>query len=167
MTPDEYVALAVRTEATDMEAIADRLLPLDPNLKLSIAADSTDLMTLLPPLSFGTEGMPDLDFKPVRLLHAAIGMCTETGELQDQLKKHIFYGKPLDTTNLVEEMGDLMWYVGIMCDALKVSLEDVMIKNIAKLKARYPEKFTEDKALNRNLFDEREVLEATNEANSK
>lgn len=160
MTPDEYVALAVRTEATDMEAIADRLLPLDPNLKLSLTGPPDWL--LFNPLTM-TEGIPDLDFKPVRLLHAAIGMCTETGELQDQLKKHIFYGKPLDTTNLVEEMGDLMWYVGIMCDTLKVSLEDVMIKNIAKLKARYPEKFTEDKALNRNLFDEREVLEGVNE----
>lgn len=158
MTPDEYVALAVRTEAKDMEAIEDRLIPINPQMLLPPSL-------IFDPLVGQVESYAD--WTMIRLLHASIGMCTETGELQDQLKKHIFYGKPLDTTNLVEEMGDLMWYVGIMCDTLKVSLEDVMIKNIAKLKARYPEKFTEDKALNRNLFDEREMLEGANEANSK
>jgi NTP pyrophosphatase (non-canonical NTP hydrolase) len=95
----------------------------------------------------------------VRLLHAMIGMCTESGEIQDQIKKHIFYGKQIDKTNLVEEVGDLMWYVGVMCSELGVDLEDVMEKNIAKLRARYGEKFTEAAALNRNLEAERKILE--------
>lgn len=95
----------------------------------------------------------------IRLMHAMVGMCTESGEIQDQLKKHIFYGKPLDKTNLVEELGDLMWYVGIMSDELGVPLSEVMEKNIAKLKARYGDKFTEAAALTRNLDKEREILE--------
>jgi NTP pyrophosphatase (non-canonical NTP hydrolase) len=95
----------------------------------------------------------------VRLMHAMIGMCTESGEIQDQLKKHIFYGKPLDKTNLVEELGDLMWYVGVMCSELNVDLDEVMEKNIAKLKKRYGEKFTEAAALNRDLDSERKILE--------
>jgi NTP pyrophosphatase (non-canonical NTP hydrolase) len=99
------------------------------------------------------------DTGTVRLMHAMIGMATESGEIQDQLKKHIFYGKPLDKTNLVEELGDLMWYVGIMANQLDVSLEEVMEKNIAKLRKRYGEKFTEAAALNRNLDAERKILE--------
>lgn len=100
------------------------------------------------------------DTGSVRLLHAAIGMCTESGEIQDQLKKHLFYGKPLDRTNLVEELGDLMWYIGVMSAELGVPLEEVMDKNIAKLKARYGTKFTEAAALLRNLEKERSILEA-------
>ena len=95
----------------------------------------------------------------VRLLHAAIGMCTEAGEIQDQLKKAIFYGKTLDKVNIVEEIGDIMWYIGIACDTLGVSLEEIMQKNHEKLKARYGTKFTEAAALNRNLDAEREILE--------
>jgi NTP pyrophosphatase (non-canonical NTP hydrolase) len=99
------------------------------------------------------------DTGTVRLMHAMIGMCTESGEIQDQLKKAIFYGKPLDRTNLIEELGDLMWYVGVMCSELNVDLGEVMEKNIAKLKKRYGEKFTEAAALNRDLDSERKILE--------
>lgn len=95
----------------------------------------------------------------IRLLHSAIGLCTESGEIQDALKKAIFYGKPLDKTNLVEELGDLMWYIGIACSELGVTLEEVKAKNIAKLKARYGAKFTEAAALNRDLKTERDILE--------
>lgn len=95
----------------------------------------------------------------IRLLHAAIGLATEAGEIQDQLKKAIFYGKTLDKVNLEEELGDLFWYIAIMSDALGVPFENIMEKNIAKLKARYGDKFTETAALERNLIAEREILE--------
>lgn len=94
----------------------------------------------------------------IRLLHAAFGMCTETGEFTDQLKKHIFYGKPLDVTNLKEEIGDAFWYFAIACDVLGVTFEELQERNIAKLTARYPDKFDENLALNRNLDKERETL---------
>ena len=45
-----------------------------------------------------------------RLLHGVIGLVTETSELLDAIKKSLFYGKPLDKTNLIEELGDLLWY---------------------------------------------------------
>jgi NTP pyrophosphatase (non-canonical NTP hydrolase) len=95
----------------------------------------------------------------IRLLHAAIGLATEAGEIQDQLKKAVFYGKPLDKVNLEEELGDLFWYIAIMSDTLGVSFDQIMEKNIAKLKARYGDKFTEKAALERNLDAEREILE--------
>lgn len=99
------------------------------------------------------------DTGTVRLLHAMVGLCTESGEIQDQIKKHVFYGKPLDKTNLVEELGDLFWYIGVMSAELGVSFEEIMAKNNAKLRARYGAKFTERAALNRNLENERKVLE--------
>lgn len=94
-----------------------------------------------------------------RLLHSAVGCCTEAGELQDALKRELFYGKSFDATNLCEEYGDLLWYVAIGLDALGVSMEDCMERNIAKLQARYPSKFDAHRAVNRDLAAERKALE--------
>ena len=98
----------------------------------------------------------------VRLVHAMIGMVTEAGEFQDMMKKHLMYGKEIDRTNLVEELGDIMWYVGLACSELGVSLDEVMAINNAKLAARYGDVFTEA-ALNRDLETERKILEGKDE----
>lgn len=100
-----------------------------------------------------------LPIETQRLLHGAMGVVTESGELMDALKKHIYYGAELDKTNVKEEIGDLLWYVGILCDTLGLTFEEVFETNIAKLKARYGDKFNETGALNRNLEKEREILE--------
>ena len=94
-----------------------------------------------------------------RLLHAGIGLATESGEFLDALKKHVFYGKALDTVNLSEEMGDIFWYCALISDELGVDFAKVMETNIAKLKARYGDKFSEQKADHRNLQKERSILE--------
>jgi NTP pyrophosphatase (non-canonical NTP hydrolase) len=99
------------------------------------------------------------DPKIVNLLHAAIGCATETGEIQDALKRHVFYGKELDEPNLVEELGDVLWYVALLCHTLNVDLEDAMKKNIEKLAERYPDKFTQTDAINRNTSAERVIFE--------
>ncbi len=104
----------------------------------------------------------------IRLLHAFIGLETEVGEILDALKKHIFYGKELDVVNLAEELGDLDWYKAIATDALATMLErdpyelETSIKqtNIAKLKARFPNKFNSTDAIERNLDVERQILES-------
>ncbi len=93
-------------------------------------------------------------------LHAAMGLCTEAGEIQDHLKRVIFYGKPVDKVNLAEELGDILWYVALMAHELKLEISDIMEMNIDKLKIRFPEKFTEELAIDRNLDKERETLEA-------
>jgi NTP pyrophosphatase (non-canonical NTP hydrolase) len=92
------------------------------------------------------------------LLHACMGLSTEAGEFQDAIKKHIFYGKDLDKINLKEELGDILWYCAIALSALNTDFESVMGKNIDKLKARYPEKFTEDLAINRDVKKERKII---------
>lgn len=100
------------------------------------------------------------DYNKERLLHACMGMQTETAEFTDALKKSIFYGKTLDVVNLKEELGDLLWYVSIAMDELGTNYDAEMQRVINKLKSRYPEKFTEEKAENRDLKTEREILEA-------
>ena len=97
-----------------------------------------------------------------RLLHAGMGLSTEAGEFLDALKKHIFYGKELDRVNLAEEMGDVFWYCAIVASELGINFEEVMDKNIEKLKARYGEKFSEEKADSRDLTKERDILEKQN-----
>lgn len=96
-----------------------------------------------------------------RALHGAMGLCTEAGELMDAYKKHVFYGKPLDVTNIKEELGDVLWYVAELCEVYNFTFEELMELCIAKLRKRYPQKFTPDAALNRNLEEERRVLETS------
>lgn len=93
-----------------------------------------------------------------RVVHAIFGLFTEIGELTDIFKRHIFYGKEIDYTNFDEEIGDCLWYLAILMDFCGVDFEQCMERNIAKLTARYPEKFTEEDALNRDLNAERSVL---------
>ena len=107
-------------------------------------------------LSAGLNISPEM----ARQLHAAIGLSTEAGELTDAFKKALFYGKPLDRVNVIEEAGDLLWYLALLFDSLGSSFEEAADKVIAKLRARYPEKFSGELALNRDLVTERAVLEA-------
>lgn len=94
------------------------------------------------------------------LIHYVLGLGTEAGEIQDIVKKAIAYNKPMDTTHMKEELGDLLWYVARIMDWYGFTFESVMETNIAKLRARYGDKFTEYAALNRDLAKEREVLES-------
>lgn len=93
------------------------------------------------------------------LLHGAIGLCTEIGELQDQIKRHVFYGKGLDIVNVEEELGDLCYYIAIICNALQLDWDNILKKNIEKLKIRYPQGFSESNAINRNITEEIKVFE--------
>lgn len=106
-----------------------------------------------------TEASVVHDFDP-RVLHAAIGLVTESGELIDALKKSIFYGREIDMTNVKEEAGDILWYLAILFDAIGTDFTTEQKRVIEKLKTRFPEKFTEEAAYNRDLVAERKVLES-------
>ena len=92
-------------------------------------------------------------------LHMILGMQTESAEIADVYKKHIAYGKELDLVNIKEELGDQMWYIANLCNLHGWDLRDIMSTNIKKLEARFPDKFSQEKALNRDLKTEREILE--------
>jgi NTP pyrophosphatase (non-canonical NTP hydrolase) len=95
----------------------------------------------------------------VDLLHAALGLTTETGEFADSIKRHLFYNDNLDMVNLKEELGDILWYAALALRAIGASFDQVMQMNIDKLKARFPYKFDYNAVLNRDLDKERSVLE--------
>jgi NTP pyrophosphatase (non-canonical NTP hydrolase) len=95
-----------------------------------------------------------------RIEHAIMGMVTESAELMAVIKKTKIYGKDLDKLGLIDEAGDVMWYLAILADELGVSFEDLWEKNVAKLTKRYPEKFSSDLALNRDMDGERKILES-------
>ena len=93
-----------------------------------------------------------------RVLHHLDGLVTEIGELRDAYKKHIFYGTPLDRVNVVEEVGDIEYYLELFCDAENINREDARNRVINKLRQRYPEKFTQKDAIDRDLSKERAEL---------
>lgn len=101
----------------------------------------------------GVTGELNLDHDKVRLLHTVLGIATEAGEVVDVLKKEIFYHREFDKEHFLKELGDVLWYVAMAADILGVKLEDVMNMNIAKLRARYPEKFSCELANNRKEGD--------------
>lgn len=96
----------------------------------------------------------------VDLLHAIIGKSTEAAELLEAILTPICgVDKPVDHVNILEEIGDGFWYDGIALEALGASFEMVAGMNNAKLRKRFPNKFTEADAINRDLKGERKTLE--------
>ena len=82
-----------------------------------------------------------LSTKDDLLEHMIIGCFTEVSEIADAYKKHKFYKRDLNVQNLKEELGDLMWYMYQMLEALDYAPEDCRRDNIWKLLKRYPDKF--------------------------
>ena len=91
--------------------------------------------------------------------HMLFGMSTEIGELQDIFKKKMAYNKDMDWVNVKEEIGDLMFYVASFCRINGFDLDNIIATNVSKLEYRYPEKFTQKSAKNRDLKGERNILE--------
>jgi hypothetical protein len=90
------------------------------------------------------------DLQMMRLLHVGIGLATEACEILGQLKKYIYYGKTLDHAKLVSDLGDSSWYERIGCAAEGVSLDEMIARNVAELRVRFPDAFDESKAVNRD-----------------
>lgn len=87
-----------------------------------------------------------------RLVNGVLGLCGETGEVADIVKKAMFQGHSLDEQHIVEELGDIAWYLAITADALGIGLDEIFEKNSAKLRARYPDGFDADKSIHRKEY---------------
>jgi NTP pyrophosphatase (non-canonical NTP hydrolase) len=85
-------------------------------------------------------------------------MTGEVGELAALLEKHVWYGKGLDLDGLVEELGDLCWYIAELCNATGLDLGVILATNIAKLRKRYPDRYTDFDQENRDEKAEREAM---------
>lgn len=87
------------------------------------------------------------------LLNGCLGLSGEVGEFNDMIKKWIFHEKPLDEEHAKKECGDIFWYLAMICDSFDWDMDEILGMNIDKLKARYPEGFSVEKANNRKEGD--------------
>ena len=87
------------------------------------------------------------------IFNACLGLSGEVGELNDMIKKWIFHEKPFDEEHAKKELGDVMWYVAMMCESFGWDLDEIMQMNVDKLKARYPKGFSVERANNRKEGD--------------
>ena len=85
-----------------------------------------------------------------KVLNGLMGLNGEAGECIDILKKHFFQGHELDKDKLIDELGDVLWYIAETCEGLGVTMEEVAIRNIGKLRKRYPHGFEVGRSINRN-----------------
>ena len=95
---------------------------------------------------------PELSKKDV-LINSVMGLCGESGEAIDIVKKWLAQGHELDKEHLVKELGDIAWYLAEAATALDIPLEDILQANIEKLKRRYPDGFKTDNSLERTKDD--------------
>jgi NTP pyrophosphatase (non-canonical NTP hydrolase) len=89
--------------------------------------------------NFGSDG----------LMHAAVGIAGEAGELLDAIKKVWVYDKPIDRENIIEELGDIEWYMQALRSLLEITREETIAANIAKLRKRYPDGYSDAHAVAR------------------
>ena len=80
------------------------------------------------------------------LINGVMGLCGESGEAIDLVKKHLHQGHPLDREKLVKELGDIAWYLAEAATALDMPLEDIFQANIDKLRKRYPDGFATERS---------------------
>ena len=105
---------------------------------------------------FVASRMKPMETLQADLIHMTLGVAGEAGELVDAIKKHWAYGKPLDVGNVVEELGDLLFYIqgvlnivtsqGVLAPE---TLEDLMVANMNKLSKRYPTGYSDQAAIAR------------------
>lgn len=83
------------------------------------------------------------------LMNAVMGLNGEAGECIDIVKKWLFQGHYLDRKHLIEELGDVAWYLAVACESIDVPLSDCFDGVIEKLKKRYPDGFDSRRSINR------------------
>lgn len=144
MTGNEYQNLAMRTnDGRGMQ----RLI----NMADDIEHYRQYQINKLPLPEGGLEVELDVDLGS--LINGLFGLSGESGELIDMVKKWIFHEKELDEDHAKKELGDVMWYVAMICESFGWSLDEIMQMNVDKLKKRYPEGFDTERANNRKSED--------------
>lgn len=93
------------------------------------------------------------------LMNGALGLCGESGEVADIVKKAAFQGHDLDVAHVAEELSDVAWYLAVAAHAIGYDLDTIFEINVEKLKARYPDGFDADRSIHRPEY-EKEVTNA-------
>jgi NTP pyrophosphatase (non-canonical NTP hydrolase) len=87
--------------------------------------------------------------EPERLLDAAAGLAEESGEILGLVRKHVFQSHELQPAKLEAELGDALWCLAIIAKSAGLSLEHVAAANVAKLRARYPDGYSDSASRDR------------------
>lgn len=83
------------------------------------------------------------------LINFTMGLSGEAGEFSEIVKKHLFHGHEMDIEKARKEIGDVLWYVAAICTIQGWRMDSILAENIAKLEARYPDRFSADRSINR------------------
>ena len=94
----------------------------------------------------GGEIAANITAEEAHLLHMAVGVCGEAGELLDAIKKHVIYRQPLDQDNVIEELGDIEFYLEGLRQGAGVDRRCALERNVAKLRARYGKAYSDQAA---------------------
>lgn len=94
------------------------------------------------------------------LMNGALGLCGESGEVADIVKKAAFQGHDLDVAHVAEELSDVAWYLAVAARAIGYDLDTIFQINVDKLKARYPDGFDANRSIHRPEY-EKEVNHGT------
>lgn len=98
----------------------------------------------------GEQILKEMDARDAHLLHMALGVGGEAGELQDAIKKKVIYRRAIDLANVIEELGDMEFYMEGVRQALNISREETLEANLKKLRVRYAEnKYSDHQANSR------------------
>ena len=86
-----------------------------------------------------------------KMAHLAwsLALAGEAGELANLTKKVFIHGHPYNPDRVIEELGDILWYIAVYAHEIGINLSEVATRNIAKLKSRYPEGFSSDASIRR------------------
>lgn len=84
------------------------------------------------------------------ILNGVMGLSGESGECIDMVKKHLFQGHDLDKEKMMDELGDVLWYIAITAEGLGYQLNEIAAHNVEKLRKRYPQGFDADRSINRD-----------------
>lgn len=92
------------------------------------------------------------------ILHCAVGMSGETGEIMEHIKKHVYHSEPLDKSKFVSELGDNMWYFTALIRLLGIKFTDILKANHIKLTTRYKDGRGRNYLINKNTQNEDELI---------
>ena len=88
--------------------------------------------------------------KDALVLNGVMGLAGESGECIDMVKKQLFQGHLLDRDKMLDELGDVLWYIAITAAGLGIDLNDIAEHNVDKLKKRYPDGFESKRSIDRD-----------------
>lgn len=97
----------------------------------------------------GSQILASMTGPKMHLLHMASKLNSEAGELMDAIGKHCYYNKELDVTNVIEELGDIEFYMEGVRSEVGISRSDVLQGNMDKLRKRYSQGYSDKAAQER------------------